>query len=412
MADWPQCLSRPCRKTFTQGTHRSAAPDETLARFRHLAPGMGITRLGNVTGLDRIGIPVAIAVRPNSLSFSVSQGKGVTLAHAFTSAFMEAAEIFHAENLADRIHLSSTHGLAANARLVDLRSLCIGGELPSALQPIEWIEGYDLMNREACWLPAEAVDTDATLPRKPGRGFFRSGTNGLASGNHIWEALSSGICEVVERDSVALWNAKSVRARRLLDLDSVDDPDAIFLMEAYDEAGVSVKVWDATSDTGVPTFLCDIMDMNCNPAAALPRCRGAGCHPDRAIALVRSLTEAAQIRLTHISGIRDDIDGSAYRKSPLQELGIALIDALSESVERASFRNVSTCHFDTLDDDVEWLLKRLTEIGIDQVIAVDLTRPEISIPVVRVVIPGLEGNCNDPSYVPGPRAQQAACGMK
>jgi YcaO-like protein with predicted kinase domain len=410
MADWPQSLSRTCRKTFKQGTHRSATPDVTLARFRHLAAGMGITRLGNVTGLDRIGIPVAIAVRPNSRSFSVSQGKGLTLTHAFASAFMEAAEIFHGENLADRLHFSSTHELAAHARLVDPRSLCMGDEPPTRLQSIGWIEGYDLMSREACWLPAETVDTDATLPRKPGRGFFVSGTNGLASGNHIWEALSAGICEVVERDAVALWNASSVRARRLLDLASVDDPDARFILEAYDKAGMSVRVWDATSDIGVPTFLCDAIDMNRNPSAALPRCRGAGCHPDRTIALVRSLTEAAQVRLTHISGIRDDIAASAYRKSPLQELGIALIDALSESGERSAFRNVATFHSDTVEGDVEWILNRLRITGIDQVLAVDLTRPEIGIPVVRVVIPALEGNCSDPSYAPGPRARQAARG--
>lgn len=410
MADWPQSLSRPCHKTFKQGTYRSATPQATLARFRHLAADMGITRLGNVTGLDRIGIPVAIAVRPNSLSFSVSQGKGLTLAHALASAFMEAAEIFHAEGLAGRITLSSAHELAASARLVELGSLCID-EAPSALQPIGWIEGYDLMSRETCWLPAEMVDTDATLPRKSGRGFFVSGTNGLASGNHIWEALSSGICEVVERDAIALWNASSVRTRRLLDLDSIDDPDARFLMETYDKAGMSLRVWDATSDVGVPTFLCDITDMKYNPSAALPRCRGAGCHPDRAIALVRSLTEAAQVRLTHISGIRDDITASAYRKSPLQELGISLIDALSKSGDRSSFRNVPTFHSETVEEDVEWILDRLRAIGIDQVLAVDLTRPEFGIPVVRVIIPRLEGNCSDPSYTPGLRARQAARGV-
>jgi len=57
---------------------------------------MGITRLGNITGLDRIGIPVAVAVRPNSRSVSVSQGKGLELAQAMASALMEACEGFHA----------------------------------------------------------------------------------------------------------------------------------------------------------------------------------------------------------------------------------------------------------------------------------------------------------------------------
>src|SRR5438132_13617410 len=88
-------LDRPLPKRFRQGTHRTAAPDETLARVRPYAARMGITRLGNITGLDHIGIPVA--VRPNSRSVSVSQGKGLELPQAVASALMEAREGFHAE---------------------------------------------------------------------------------------------------------------------------------------------------------------------------------------------------------------------------------------------------------------------------------------------------------------------------
>ncbi len=84
-------------KRYRRGTHRVAAPAETLARLRPLAAAMGITRLGNITGLDRIGIPVAVAVRPNSRSVSVAQGKGLDLPQAMASALMEACEGFHAE---------------------------------------------------------------------------------------------------------------------------------------------------------------------------------------------------------------------------------------------------------------------------------------------------------------------------
>ena len=61
---------------------------------------MGITRVAVLTGLDVIGIPVAAAVRPNSRSVAVHQGKGVTLDAAKASAVMEAVECFHAENIA------------------------------------------------------------------------------------------------------------------------------------------------------------------------------------------------------------------------------------------------------------------------------------------------------------------------
>ena len=62
-------------------------------------PEVGITRLANVTGLDRIGIPVVQAVRPNSRSLSVSQGKGVDMDSAKASAMMEAFELWHAERI-------------------------------------------------------------------------------------------------------------------------------------------------------------------------------------------------------------------------------------------------------------------------------------------------------------------------
>ena len=54
-------------------------PEATLARVLKLAPALGITRLSTVTGLDRLGVPVAVACRPNSRSLAVFQGKGLTL---------------------------------------------------------------------------------------------------------------------------------------------------------------------------------------------------------------------------------------------------------------------------------------------------------------------------------------------
>src|SRR5271155_3839226 len=98
-----EVLSGRVAKNFRRGTHRTISPSETWEWVRPLASRMGITRVGNVTGLDRIGIPVAVAVRPNSRSVSVSQGKGLDVAQAMTSALMEAVEGFHAEDLSARL---------------------------------------------------------------------------------------------------------------------------------------------------------------------------------------------------------------------------------------------------------------------------------------------------------------------
>ena len=71
--------SGPGYKGYRLGTHRAVSPTETIAQVAPFLAGMGITRVANVTGLDRIGIPIVMVVRPNSRSLAVSQGKGLDL---------------------------------------------------------------------------------------------------------------------------------------------------------------------------------------------------------------------------------------------------------------------------------------------------------------------------------------------
>jgi YcaO-like protein with predicted kinase domain len=402
------CLDRPVPKTFKRGTHRSAAPEDTLARVELKAREIGITRLGNVTGLDRIGIPVTVAVRPNSRSFSVSQGKGLGLSQALASALMEAIELFHGEDLSGRTVVTSFQELSAIARVVLPSSLCgTGLPLPERTE-IEWIEGYDLLGCEPCWLPWEVVHTDYTLPTRHSSAHFLSGTNGLASGNHLAEALSSAICELVERDAVALWHAQAVRerSRGRLDVASIDDEACRALLGLYEAADIAVRLWDVTSNIGIPSFICDIPAMADDASGGMRRFRGSGCHPDRGVALARAMTEAAQTRLTYIAGIRDDLPPSEYTESEQEKLGAALIDAMSRAAPARSFRDIASFDADDVVADVRWELQRLRAVGIERVVAVDLTRPDFGIPVVRVVIPGLEWDCTHRDYVPGARARR------
>jgi YcaO-like protein with predicted kinase domain len=367
---------------------------------------MGITRLGNITGLDRIGIPVVVAVRPNSRSVSVSQGKGLDLSQAKTSALMEAIEGFHGEELPES-RQAAYRDLAADCGVVDPLMLCTTGRPFDADAPIAWVEGYDLLQEEICWVPTEIVHTDYTRPLD---GYFPAGSNGLASGNHLVEAIGSAICELVERDAVALWSASGIRARaqRALDIASVDDPDCRALLVKYDTAGIAVRISNVTTDVGIAAFICDIRDSSADEPRRLRRFHGAGCHPDRAIALVRALTEAAQARLTYITGIRDDLLPSEYEEPPSADIVDALLDALCQESEPQLFGDVPTFAADDLRRDLDWELDCLRAAGMTRVVAVDLTRPEFAIPVVRVVIPGLEGDIRHPHYTPGRRARQAA----
>src|SRR5205807_10420016 len=137
------------------------------------------------------------------------------------------------------------------------------------------------------------------------------------------------------------------------------------------------------------------------------RSRGAGCHPNRGIALARALTEAAQIRLTYISGNRDDLPSSDYQESQQEKIGAALLDAVSQDAEPREFCDITDFDADDLALDLNWELQRLQSVGVKRVIAIDLTRSDVGIPVVRIVIPGLEWDCTHPDYIPGARARRA-----
>lgn len=395
-------------KRYFHGTHRTCTPEETVARLQPLLQGMGITRIANVTGLDRTGIPVVMVTRPNARSVTVSQGKGLTLAAARASGLMEAVEVWHAERIVKPLKLASFAEMRREHALPDIAALpqAAGSRFGPEL-PLLWIEGKELLNGAPAWVPLELVSTNYTLPLPPGSGCFQANTNGLASGNHWLEAVSHALCEVVERDAITLWKLGSpaTRDRRVLDRASIDDAACRSVLAQLATADLQAQIWDATSDLGIASFICLLVGRdgdNADPEF------GAGCHPSRNIALLRALTEAAQARNTYIAGARDDYSVQLY-SHPVRARRLAFCRRLLASAQqRRAFVDVPSFESSSIEDDMRWMLARLRAAGIDQVIVVDLTRDAIGIPVARVIVPGLEGMMEDEDgdYVPGPRARR------
>jgi YcaO-like protein with predicted kinase domain len=398
-------------KRYFAGTHRTRPPAETIAAVRPLLEPCGITRVADITGLDRIGIPVYMAIRPNSRSVSASQGKGLDHLSAKASAIMEAIELHHAENIGTPVRLQSFANLRREVRVADPTQLPgIRESVFSAHWPIPWVCGLDLCTGEPSWVPFELVHADATVPPVPGSGCFDRGTNGLASGNTLAEAVLHGLCEVIERDALAVWKHLTAQQRecRRVALDEVPDPVAS-LLNRLTEADIRTVAWDVTSDIGVPAFRALIFDARSdpllNPAGAA---FGAGCHLDPVVAMTRALTEAAQSRLTAIAGSRDDLKSGYYQPEQLT----AALDYLA----RLSGEPAPTVHFDptatlataTPDGDVDAVLELLGRTGLSSTIVVDLSMPGAAVHVVRVVVPGLEGPTASPVYRPGPRVRALA----
>lgn len=393
-------------KGYRSGTHRLISPVETVSRVRPLMPVMGITRIANVTGLDVVGLPVVMVCRPNARSIAVSQGKGLDLAAAKASGLMEAVETYHAETIQLPLKLGSFEELRYAHPMIDVSGLPmpVDSRYHDDLQ-ILWIEGRELMTETPVWSPYETVHTNYTLPMPPGSGCFVANTNGLASGNHLLEAISHGICELVERDAVTLWKLRSEEARRAtaIDLDTVNDEPCLDMLARFAAADIDVKVWDTTTDVGIASFFC--LAMGRSDRFADPEF-GAGCHPAREVALLRALTEAAQSRTTYITGARDDIGPDLYEPAVRARRLRDCRAVINAHPPARDFRRVPSWQADTFEEDVKEALRRLAAVGIDQVCVVDLTKPAFRIPVVRVVVPGLEGAFEEDKgdYLPGPRA--------
>lgn len=398
-------------KIYRGGTHRSRRPEDTLAAFLPLAGRMGITRLANVTGLDTVGIPVYMACRPLSRSIAVSQGKGLTPQEAKVSAFMEAAETWHGETITAPLKMASLEELRRDHRVVDVEALPrsrLGAFAPS--RQILWIAGRPLVGDGSLWVPLELVSTNYTVPQPQGSFAFPANTNGLASGNSFAEAALHALCELIERDALTLWRLAGAEARAatVLDPESIDSTPCRTLLAHYARAGLDVGLWDVTSDLGVPVFCCAVAERS---DTAIEAELGAGCHPDREVALLRALAEAAQSRTTRIAGSRDDYVPESYDSAAKLARNRTARLWLSDP-PRLRFGEAPNLSGETVTGDLQRVVERLAGAGIDQVVAVDLTKPDIGLPVVRVVAAGLEGayQGEGSDYRPGPRARARGLG--
>ncbi len=382
---------------------RSVTPAQTLARVSPLLPEMGITRVANVTGLDRIGIPVVMVTRPTARSLAVSQGKGLSLEAAKVSGIMEAVELYHAETIQNPLKLGNARELSGNHDLVEIDRLAKVADCrfhPDLV--MLWIEGKEISGGHCRWLPFECVRANFTVPPPPGSGCFDCSSNGLASGNTMEEAICQGLCEVIERDSTALWNQseKSERQDRKIDPSTIEVESCRQIIGRFESAGLSIGIWETTTDIGVPSFFCLVLDRD-DPTSHGGI--GASAHPDNSQALMRALLEAAQVRMTYITGVRDDLAPMEYNDAFLRKRHLFFRRMLDRPGKIRTFEiNEQSC---TTDSCIAFILDRLRLAGLSEPIAVNLSKPEFDLPVVRVVVPGLEGPDDHDGYVPGLRAR-------
>jgi YcaO-like protein with predicted kinase domain len=371
-------------KRFVEGSHRTRSPAATVRRARRLMKPLGITRLADLTGLDHVGVPVFSAIRPNGKSLSTSQGKGLDADGARASALMESIETWHAENPVLAVTRGSYRQL--RGRAVDPRRLPRPRGRIGLDDDWAWVTGWDLGAARERLVPLEAVSLDTTFPAGPPR--LDVSSNGLASGNHLLEAMVQGLCEVIERDAEARWRAE--KGDRRIDLGSVSSAGGRWLLARLAAAGMTVAAWDLTSDVGVPVCAATLVEDPDEPQwRSLGVYQGFGCHLDPEIALVRAVLEAVQTRVTYIAGSRDDFFPFDYERASDPDMVAAVWAHVHRPVRRAvDLAKAPRRATPSFEGDVAVLVAALAAAGAGEVVVVDLTRSEWRLPVVKVLIPG------------------------
>ena len=376
---------------------RARTPAETFALVEPALAGLGITRVAKQTGLDRIGIPVYSALRPNALSLSSSQGKGMDENAARASATMEAVEFAYAEKPRVDVVIASATG----KHVFDVtRFLPIGARLDND-RPCRLAHGYWVGSGREVLVPYDLIDLDEAGAEIDG---LSRSSNGLASGNTREEAILHGLLELIERDATTLAHLAGDAAHfgRPVAPEALKDSLVDRLVGQIRAAGFELWLFDQTSDIGLPVFQAVIGDPSRGYWRHFDLATGYGCHPNVARAAIRAITEAAQTRITNIAGARDDFRPTEYRLEAYADL-VATLKARPPSHEPPVGVPLGL----TTTALMEATLNALERAGCHEPLAVDLGGEELGISVMRVFSPDLEDRSTNRHWRPGRRALKA-----
>lgn len=391
------------------GVQRVVSSKETIRTVKPLMPLTGVTRIGDITGLDRIGIPVCTVFRPSAKISSVYGGKGLSQADAWVSAMMECIERYSAEKFG-KINVRATYrDVTRKSNAVDPKKLQRFSNRPYTDDHIfDWVEGTDLLSGSEIMVPAEFVGF-------PWNGFGYQGsfqsTNGLASGNILEEAIAHALAEVIERDATTLSVVKTQLAPRLRNwmtrssgsgentsFDSqepiLNPPGDIYLenlpppldslIGKIQHVGAHVWLKDLTTDINIPTIAAGILQ-EIKPG----RCFlgvGFGTYPNKIIAAQRAITEAVLSRAVQVQGTREKSIRSYIKPIEPDSSGIWWVD----SRHRKQFTELPTVENADILDDIRLMLAMLKIRNVSHVIGVNITDTAIHIPTIRIIVPELE----------------------
>lgn len=389
--------------TETTAELREADPSATIERFRHhVSPLTGaVPMLARRSRSELLHAYVSggplVTVHgdePDSDRWSgnLSGGKGTSDLAACASALCEALERYSGgfagdepRRLARRSELGDA-GFTPNElmhfseRQFDEREVLNAATgathksfVPERFDPdqaLAYSPAWSLTHNTGRWLPTAFCFYGASVPGHP---YCIAESNGNAAGNSLEEAILHGVLELIERDHVALWWYNRLR-QPAIDLDTIAEPWLEAARAEFTKLDRDLWVLDLTADLGIPAAAA----VSCNADGGDVGI-GFGAHVDLGRAAVRAVTELVQLGLGAPSaglGSRADQTrraeaGSFLRPGPGMPLTRVGKPVLGST--RAMLAHVQAA---------------LERCGLE-LIVVDQTRPDIGLPVVKTVVPGL-----------------------
>jgi len=370
-------------KRFTADQDKIVPPQETVRRFHDKLTNIDLDILKSTIRIDngRLDIPVFFSTcgadAVEVIGTKKQMGKGGTPEQAEASAVMELAERFSffsfskdPKNFFTDTYLNVKDKAIAFDRIAqsvhdDSDDLPVARKIFENL-PLQWTRGYNLTLEQEVLIPFDWF-------------FSINEFNGPSAGNCVEEALSQGICEIIERhtSSIVSHNRLQVAAIRP---ESATDPLVIEMLQKYKNAGISLYLSDFSHDTGIPTVGAMAYDPSTFPRLS-EIVWTAGTTPDPQKALSRALTEVAQLAGDFNTGANyvasglpkyTAIEDADYIMNPRQEVDITDLPDLSDDNIKTEVLNC-----------IEALAANAMEV-----LVINTMHDQLRIPAFYTIIPG------------------------
>ncbi|WP_206922545.1 YcaO-like family protein [Alicyclobacillus suci] len=382
-----QLQNHPRKKVNPNVSSRVVKMDETFERINSIRDLIGISRIANISGMDRLGVPNYSSYVPDNQSgqITVFGGKGTSALEAKIGAIMESVERVCATHDFNRVFFNKLKNIHKGIRVLDPRDLIIHDEAQFLLDKLlDWVLAWELQSGEAVLIPACAA---YHLYRGEFK-LFEDTSVGLASGNTYLEAILHGLLEVLERDSLSI--AQISGNAPLVNLNSLPK-ELMDFVENVTNRNIELQIRYLPNEYRVPAFYAIGIDKEVSNVRYINA--GIAAHPNPTIAIRQAVLEVCHSRGVITTGAREDLDQIDISVPYEEYLRSVLYMFIDDRIDFDSIGDFPV--FDDLWDEFNETKRRLLTAGFFDLVFYDLTNPQYGVPVVRVIIPGMENWCYD-----------------